>query len=81
MKSYPLIPKMMRGQVSYEDLDQEDMVIVGDPDKCIKKLEHYKRVGIDRVLCLMQVGQISHEAVLKSIELFGKHVVPHFDQS
>ena len=81
VKSYPLIPKMMRGQVSYEDLDQEDMVIVGDPDKCIKKLEHYKRVGIDRVLCLMQVGQISHEAVLKSIELFGKHVVPHFDQS
>ncbi len=38
-------------------------------------------MAIDRVLCLMQVGQISHEAVLKSIELFGKHVVPHFDQS
>ena len=78
-RDYPLIPKLMRGQVSYEELDQEDMVIVGDVDKCITKLERYKGAGLDRVLCLMQAGEIPHEAVLESIELFGKHIIPHFD--
>ena len=73
------VPKLLRGQVEYEDMDQEDMVIVGDPDKCIRKLEHYQRTGCDRVLCLMQGGEIPHQAVLRSIELFGEHVIPHFD--
>lgn len=70
----------MRGRVSYDDLDREDMVIVGDVDKYIQKLEHYEHAGLDRVLCLMQAGEIPHEAVLRSIELFGKHVIPHFDR-
>jgi len=34
--------------------------------------------GLDRMICLMQFGDIPHEAVLESIELFGKHVIPHF---
>ncbi len=79
VKDYPLIPKLMRGQVSYEDLDQEDMVIIGDVDKCIQKLERYEAAGLNRVLCLMQAGEIPHEAVLQSIELFGKHIIPRFD--
>ena len=81
VKEYPLIPKMMRGEMRYEELDQEDMVIVGDPDKCIRKLERYQAAGIDRVLCLMQVGEIPHEKVLQSLELFGKHVIPHFSRA
>jgi alkanesulfonate monooxygenase SsuD/methylene tetrahydromethanopterin reductase-like flavin-dependent oxidoreductase (luciferase family) len=80
IQAYPLLPKMMRGEVTYEDLDQEDMVIVGDVDKCIRKIERYQDVGVDRVLCLMQGGEIPHAAVMQSIELFGKHVIPHFDQ-
>lgn len=79
LEAYPLLPKMMRGQVTYEDMDAEDMVIVGDPDKCVRKLERYRDAGCDRVLCLMQGGEIPHEAVLRSIELFGRHVIPHFD--
>lgn len=79
LKAYPLLPKMMRGQVAYEDMDAEDMVIVGDPDKCVRKLERYRDAGCDRVLCLMQAGEIPHEAVMRSIELFGTHVIPHFD--
>lgn len=79
LKAYPLLPKMMRGEVTYEELDREDMVIVGDVDRCIEKIERYREVGVDRLLCLMQAGDIRHEAVLRSIELFGKHVVPRFD--
>lgn len=76
--AYPLIPKMMRGEVTYEELDAEDMVIVGDVEKCIEKIERYRQAGLDRMICLMQFGDIPHEAVLESIDLFGKHVIPHF---
>ncbi len=78
VRDYPLIPKMMRGEISYEELDAEDMVIVGDVDKCIQKIERYRQAGLDRMICLMQFGEIPHEAVLASIELIGKHVVPYF---
>lgn len=76
---YPLLPKMIKGEVTYQELDQEDMVIIGDVDHCIAKLERYREAGADRVLCLMQASRIPHQAVLRSIELFGKHVIPHFD--
>jgi alkanesulfonate monooxygenase SsuD/methylene tetrahydromethanopterin reductase-like flavin-dependent oxidoreductase (luciferase family) len=77
---YPLLPKMLAGQVTYEELDQEDMVIIGDVDHVIRKLERYRDAGADRVLCLMQGSRIPHAAVLKSIELFGKYVIPEFDR-
>ncbi len=64
--------------MTFEELDAEDMVIVGNPDKCVRKLEKYQAAGIDRILCLMQAGRIPHEAVMNSIRLFGKHVIPHF---
>jgi alkanesulfonate monooxygenase SsuD/methylene tetrahydromethanopterin reductase-like flavin-dependent oxidoreductase (luciferase family) len=75
--AHPIIAKVIDNSVTFDELDAEDMVIVGDPDKCIRKLEAYKAAGINRVLCLMQAGRIPHEAVLRSIELFGKHVIPH----
>jgi alkanesulfonate monooxygenase SsuD/methylene tetrahydromethanopterin reductase-like flavin-dependent oxidoreductase (luciferase family) len=80
-KEYPLLPKMIKGEVTYEELDQEDMVIIGDVDHCIQKLERYRAAGADRVLCLMQASRIPHPAVMTSIELFGKHIIPHFDRS
>jgi hypothetical protein len=38
-------------------------------------------VGCDRVLILAQASRIPHEAVLRSIDLFGRHIIPHFDRS
>ena len=26
----------------------------------------------------MQVGHLSHEAIMRSLQLFGDHVIPHF---
>lgn len=33
----------------------------------------------DRVLCLVQFGEFPHDAVMKSLELFGKYIIPRFD--
>ena len=37
-----------------------------------------KAVGIDQVICLSQAGNIPHEMLCESIELFGKEVLPEF---
>jgi hypothetical protein len=38
----------------------------------------YEDAGVDQVLLIMQTETIPHEKVLKSLELFGKHVIPAF---
>ena len=65
---------------AFDDLDCEDMTIIGDVNHCIRKLEAYRDAGCDRVLILPQASRIPHEAVLRSIELFGREIIPHFDR-
>ena len=77
-KEYPIIVKMQKNECTFEDLDQEDMVIVGDVDHCIRKVERYQAAGLDHFIALMQADRIPHEAVMRSIELFGKEIIPRF---
>jgi alkanesulfonate monooxygenase SsuD/methylene tetrahydromethanopterin reductase-like flavin-dependent oxidoreductase (luciferase family) len=77
-KEYPIIVKMQNNQCTFEDLDQEDMVIVGDVDHCIRKVERYRDAGLDHFISLMQADRIPHEKVMRSIELFAKEIMPRF---
>ncbi|HXJ35465.1 MAG TPA: LLM class flavin-dependent oxidoreductase [Candidatus Eisenbacteria bacterium] len=77
-KEYPLIAKMQKGECTFEELDAEDMVIVGDVDHVARKVERYKKAGLDHFISLMQADRIPHPAVMKSIELFAQHVMPNF---
>ena len=77
-KEYPLIAKMQKGECTFEELDAEDMVIVGDVDHVIRKVERYQKAGLDHFIALMQADRIPHEKVLRSIELFAKEVMPRF---
>jgi len=52
------------------------MALVGDPDTLAQKLKQYESMGVDEVM--IRMDGISHPANLKSIELFGKHVIPRF---
>ena len=78
LNRHPLIQKIARKEVSVEELDDQDMIIIGDPDHCIEKIESYEKAGFQRLLCLMQVGHIKHEHIMRSLELFGEKVIPHF---
>jgi alkanesulfonate monooxygenase SsuD/methylene tetrahydromethanopterin reductase-like flavin-dependent oxidoreductase (luciferase family) len=75
-KEYPLIAKMQRGECTFDELDAEDMVIVGDVDHCARKVERYKKAGLDHFISLMQADRIPHAKVLRSIELFAKEIIP-----
>ena len=63
---------------AHEVLEPLDCVVIGDPAHCAAKLKGYEAIGADRMMCLMQFGSIPHAAVLKSIELAGRYLVPAF---
>ena len=78
-----LLKRMAKGEkVSFEEahecLERLDSVVIGDVDHCKKKAAKYQAIGADRLLCLMQFGAVSHEAVKTSIRLAGEQLIPHF---
>ena len=77
-REYPIILKMQKNECTFEDLDAEDMVIVGDVDHCIRKVERYAEAGLDHFISLMQGDRIPHEKVMRSIELFAEKIAPRF---
>ncbi|MBM4405509.1 MAG: LLM class flavin-dependent oxidoreductase [Chloroflexi bacterium] len=75
---FPLLQKYHEGKVGVEAFDHEDMVVIGDPDHVIRKMESYAKTGVDHILCDVDFGHMKHEDIIHSIELLGKYVIPHF---
>jgi alkanesulfonate monooxygenase SsuD/methylene tetrahydromethanopterin reductase-like flavin-dependent oxidoreductase (luciferase family) len=78
-----LLKRMAQGEVigkeeAHDVLEPLDCVVIGDPDHCAQKLRAYEAIGADRMMCMMQYGSIPHAAVLKSIELAGRHLASAF---
>ena len=53
---------------------------VGTPEMLRTRLREFEEVGIDQVICLSQAGNIPHEMLCSSIELFSKEVMPEFKE-
>ncbi|PXY29870.1 luciferase [Prauserella coralliicola] len=71
------------GAVKDVDFDDEEYMfersqgfLVGDPDHCIEHVQRYVDMGVDALV--LRVDSLPHEQLLRSIELFGKYVIPHF---
>ena len=60
----------------YEVMDSIESVVIGDVDTCERKLRRFEEIGCDRVMCLMQLGALSHETVMKSIRNSGEYLIP-----
>ncbi len=78
-----IVKRMARGDHISNDeadelLEQVDSVIIGDPDACLAKFRKYEAISTDRMMCMMQFGDIPHAEVLKSIALVGEHHIPAF---
>jgi alkanesulfonate monooxygenase SsuD/methylene tetrahydromethanopterin reductase-like flavin-dependent oxidoreductase (luciferase family) len=72
------IMKIDPATINFDYMDQNDMIICGDPDTCIKKVKHYQAAGCQQLLCFMQIYDIPHQKIMDSIKLWGKHVIPYF---
>lgn len=68
-------------KVDADTLCDRAVIIAGDPDSCIAALKKHEAAGADQVLISMQTDTVPHEVVMKSIELFGKYVIPEFADS
>ncbi|TRW45896.1 LLM class flavin-dependent oxidoreductase [Georgenia yuyongxinii] len=71
------------GAVSKVDFDDRDFMlnesagfIVGDPAECIRQVQKYADLGIDTLL--LRIDSVPHDVIMKTIENFGKYVIPHF---
>lgn len=63
---------------AHEVLEPLDCVVIGDPDHCTRKFKGYQSIGVDRMMCMVQFGAIAPEAVIRGIELAGRHCIPAF---
>ena len=50
--------------------------IIGDVDTCLRKLHRIADLGVDRLLCLMQLGHLPHGEVMRSIRTTGEALIP-----
>lgn len=71
------------GAVSDVDLRDEQYLlnessgfIVGDPERCIAQVQRFADMGVDTLV--MRMDGLPHKELMKSIELFGKYVIPTF---
>ncbi len=80
-KAFPLLKKQAEGDFDITKFDEEDMVIVGTPEECLKKFLRYEEAGVDQVLCYINFGHLTHEAVLESITLLGDYVIPELKKA
>lgn len=71
-------PRAMLGDLPADLLCERGVIVAGDPDSCIECVKRHEEIGVDQTLLIMQSDQIPHEKVMRSIELFGKEVIPAF---
>jgi alkanesulfonate monooxygenase SsuD/methylene tetrahydromethanopterin reductase-like flavin-dependent oxidoreductase (luciferase family) len=79
-KAFPLLQKQARGEFDITQFDKQDMVIVGTPEECLQKFLRYEELGVDQLMCYLNFGYLPHEAVMRSIELLGTHVIPELSK-
>ena len=70
----------------WEEFDAETIcdraiIVAGDPESCIKAVKVHEATGVDQIQFLMATETVPHEQVMKSIEMFGKHVIPEFKKT
>jgi alkanesulfonate monooxygenase SsuD/methylene tetrahydromethanopterin reductase-like flavin-dependent oxidoreductase (luciferase family) len=75
-KVFPNLEPLMAGNIPIDYFHDADMIVVGDPERCLQKMKHYADLGVDELICYVQFGYHSGESTLRTIELLGKEVIP-----
>jgi alkanesulfonate monooxygenase SsuD/methylene tetrahydromethanopterin reductase-like flavin-dependent oxidoreductase (luciferase family) len=65
----------------YEALEDQDSVLIGDVESCVRKAQRYEAAGFGRLMGLMQFGHLTHEQATASIRRVGEEVIPKLARS
>ncbi len=68
-------------ELDAETLASRGVIVAGDPESCIAAAKLHEETGIDQLQFLMATETVDHAATMKSIEMFGKHVIPQFKKA
>ncbi|MEZ4215924.1 MAG: LLM class flavin-dependent oxidoreductase [Myxococcota bacterium] len=66
--------------LTFDYIRDAGAAMVGDPDRCIEIAKRYEAAGCDLLFCLANPYDMTHEQVMSSLELLGKHVIPELDK-
>jgi alkanesulfonate monooxygenase SsuD/methylene tetrahydromethanopterin reductase-like flavin-dependent oxidoreductase (luciferase family) len=60
----------------FETVRHLDSVIIGDVATCRAKMARFREAGVDRLMCLVQMGEVEHQRILDTIGLIGRELMP-----
>ncbi|MGA7051972.1 MAG: hypothetical protein WBZ37_11985, partial [Mycobacterium sp.] len=71
---------IINGDTPIEHYREQDMIIVGTAEECLRKIHRYEEAGVDQLLCYVQFGDLPHDKVMRTLELLSSRVMPHLDE-
>ena len=76
---HPLIGNQDSAPVDRLDELGQDRFIIGNPDECIAKIQQFQvAFGVDHLICRLYFPGISHEHIMRELELLSNEVIPAF---
>jgi len=66
---------------SSRHVQPENGALFGDVAHAIDAISVLKKAGVDETLLILQQGTVPNKAILESIEIFGRKVIPKFSNS
>jgi alkanesulfonate monooxygenase SsuD/methylene tetrahydromethanopterin reductase-like flavin-dependent oxidoreductase (luciferase family) len=78
LDSGPEAARAAIGMLDADTLCDRGAIVGGDPDSCTKIIRKFEEIGVDQLTLVMQTETVPHDKVMKSLEMFGKYVLPAF---
>ena len=79
-QSYAYMNKITEVAKKTEDFEYfkegSGAAIFGSPESCVRAIERFRQCGVDQLV--MRIDSVSHDKIMRSIEMFGRYVIPHF---
>jgi alkanesulfonate monooxygenase SsuD/methylene tetrahydromethanopterin reductase-like flavin-dependent oxidoreductase (luciferase family) len=79
-KVFPLLEAVVNGEVPIQKYQEEDMIIIGTPEECLRKILRYEEAGVDQLLCYVQFGDLPHDKIMRGLELLAHGVLPKLEE-
>jgi alkanesulfonate monooxygenase SsuD/methylene tetrahydromethanopterin reductase-like flavin-dependent oxidoreductase (luciferase family) len=78
-RAFPELRRSRQEGFNPRAFNDADMIIVGTPEQCIEKMKRYVDIGVDELICYKQFGHLSHESIMRSLDLIGREVMPEIE--